>query len=83
MHSGYPIMLLSGVLNVTDIRLNGGWGVFHELGHNMQYKPWVWEATVETTPNVWSVFLHETVRLSPPSSSHASPLTPTRPSDGR
>ena len=63
LHSGYPIMGgLNYVEGATDLELlssKGSWGIFHELGHNHQWKDLVLPGTIEATCNLWSVFINE------------------------
>jgi hypothetical protein len=64
MHSGYPLMGYSYSAQMTDhdyLSTSGDWGAFHELGHNHQYGPWLLPGTTETTCNLWSVYVMETV----------------------
>lgn len=65
MHSGYPIMAhLESATEVLDrdaFRRDGMWGPIHELGHNHQWSDTVLPGTIETTCNLWSVYVHETV----------------------
>lgn len=65
MHSGYPVMahLVSAteVLDRETYRRDGMWGPIHELGHNHQWLETVLPGTGETTCNLWSVYIHETV----------------------
>jgi hypothetical protein len=59
MHSGYPFMAhtasVAGVVNATQMRSSGDWGMFHELGHNHQWMPSTLPGTTETTCNLYSV----------------------------
>ncbi len=66
MHSGYPIMTF---LDVTTIILDpakigtssavggGGWGFFHEMGHNHQSGDWTFDGTGEVTENLFSLYV--------------------------
>lgn len=50
MHSGYPIMTFEDVTyNLVgleeDIVADGGWGIYHEIGHNHQDYKWTTSAT--------------------------------------
>jgi hypothetical protein len=60
MHSGYPIMahmdFAGRALDVVSLVGKGDWGMFHELGHNMQRPWWTWEATGEVTVNLFTVY---------------------------
>lgn len=67
MHSGHPIVtrLSIGIpkehdgkkfmLDNEDILKTGSWGLFHELGHNMQRKWWTFEGTREVTCNIFTL----------------------------
>ena len=63
MHSGYPFMAhdlsVNDVVNASHMRENGDWGMFHELGHNHQWKPSTLPGTSETGCNFASVYLME------------------------
>jgi hypothetical protein len=50
-----------GLLDLDHIRTEGSWGPFHELGHNHQWRDWFLPGTTETTCNLWSVYIHETL----------------------
>ncbi len=66
LHSGYPIMghiPLGNVINVTGLQTSGTWGVFHELGHNHQWKQWSIPATGETGCNWWSMYMFEYIGI--------------------
>ena len=52
MHSGYPIVthldvceLNCGtcILNLEKMKSVGNWGLFHEIGHNMQRSEWTFD----------------------------------------
>lgn len=80
MHSGYPLMgHLESVADLLDaegaVARRGVWGPFHELGHNFQFQPWVLAGTVETTCNLWSVYLYERVGV-PREQANSGHLTP-------
>lgn len=80
MHSGYPLMAhlasVSDFLDAVGSR-SGLWGPFHELGHNFQFQPWVLAGTVETTCNLWSVYLYEQVGV-PKAEASPDHLTPAK-----
>ena len=65
MHSGYPIMCGNDVygINVTVARLlgtpasPGGWGQWHELGHNHQSSDWTPSGCGEVTVNLFSMYV--------------------------
>jgi len=68
MHSGYPIMThfesvvetndggIPYVLDVKNLKKNGSWGLFHEMGHNMQQDAWTFEGTTEVTVNLFTLW---------------------------
>ncbi|XDZ00660.1 M60 family metallopeptidase [Bacillus manliponensis] len=43
------------VLNVKEFTDNG-WGPWHEMGHQRQQTPWMWNGLVEVTTNIYSLF---------------------------
>ena len=66
MHSGYPIMTwldvvtpregkLPVLLDLKELRAQGNWGYFHELGHNRQKGDWTFGGTGEVTNNLFSL----------------------------
>jgi hypothetical protein len=70
MHSGYPIVTSLDVsdpkndnfiFNLPSLQKNGQWGVFHEIGHNMQRDWWTYEGTGEVTVNIFSLKATEIV----------------------
>ena len=64
-HSGYPIMghtySTADLVDLDAILAGGSWGPFHEIGHNHQYDDWILPGTVETTCNLYSVYVMEEV----------------------
>jgi len=69
MHAGYPVMTHFGevlemdekhpiprILDVERVQKEGNWGLFHELGHNMQRDAWTFEGTVEVTVNLFTLW---------------------------
>ncbi|MDC9589916.1 M60 family metallopeptidase [Xenorhabdus sp. XENO-10] len=38
-------------------RLSSAWGVWHEIGHHYQQDDWLWEPVVETTVNIYSLYV--------------------------
>ena len=69
MHSGYPVMThfegvldtseaypIPKVLDVARLKKEGSWGLFHELGHNMQRKSWTFKGTVKVTVNLFTLW---------------------------
>ena len=65
MHSGYPIMTWLDAaprfVNYTLLATKGDWGMFHEMGHNHQGGDWTFGGTGETTCNLFTVYVLETV----------------------
>jgi len=64
MHSGYPMAALTGAsaeaaVDARQLRKEGNWGFFHELGHNHQHDLWALPGTGEATCNLWSVYIME------------------------
>jgi hypothetical protein len=74
MHAGYPIMAFTPQaresLDLATLRTVGGWGFFHEIGHNHQFADWSWTGTTENTVNIWSVYAMENVVGLPPRTGH-------------
>mmetsp|Transcript_106915 Transcript_106915/g.312611 ORF Transcript_106915/g.312611 Transcript_106915/m.312611 type:complete len:789 (+) Transcript_106915:44-2410(+) len=69
MHAGYPIMTHFGevietsathpiprVLDVHRLEKEGNWGLFHEMGHNMQRGSWTFHGTEEVTVNLFTLW---------------------------
>ncbi|CAF1376311.1 unnamed protein product [Rotaria sordida] len=57
MHSGYPIVTGMDVsdphaegfiLNGNELEKNGAWGLFHEIGHNLQRDSWTYDGTMKS-----------------------------------
>ena len=66
MHSGYPIMCpvkstAPEAVNIDYLFTKGGWGFYHELGHNHQQAAWTFDGTVEVTCNLYSLYVLETL----------------------
>ncbi len=64
LHSGHAIGAHTGpnaeiAVNAAALRKDGNWGFLHELGHNHQHNLWALPNTVETTCNLWSVYVSE------------------------
>ncbi|CAF1503058.1 unnamed protein product [Adineta steineri] len=64
MHSGYPIVTHLDVsdansewflFNSEHLEKEGAWGLFHEIGHNMQQGWWTFDGTVEVTVNIFTL----------------------------
>lgn len=73
LHSGYPIMghidpTAPEAVDLRHLRTKGGWGFYHELGHNHQVSDWTFEGTGEVTCNLFSLYVHE--KLTPKSYTH-------------
>ena len=79
LHSGYPIMghehHAAGWLDVGAIKSKGNWGMFHEIGHNFQWRPWVIPKTTEVSVNLWSVHSCEKI-VGPSAKCHANAYAP-------
>ena len=60
MHSGYPIMVpISAMCDIDEVRQNGSWGFFHELGHNHQSGDWTYDGAGEVTVNIFSMYVSQ------------------------
>ncbi|XP_069812406.1 TRPM8 channel-associated factor homolog isoform X2 [Dendropsophus ebraccatus] len=74
MHAGYPIMChleAAPILVIPAEMRKNMWGPIHELGHNQQRGVWEFPPhTGETTCNLWSVYVHETVLGIPSDKAH-------------
>jgi hypothetical protein len=64
MHSGYPIMThLDAAARMVDSKSILGkpelkvWGLWHELGHNHQKRPWTFSGTTEVTCNLFTLYV--------------------------
>ncbi|CAF0735671.1 unnamed protein product [Adineta ricciae] len=64
MHSGYPIvthMDMSDhtaehfIFNSVHLEKKGAWGLFHEIGHNLQRDWWTFDGTTEVTVNIFTL----------------------------
>ncbi|QPQ31267.1 M60 family metallopeptidase [Lysinibacillus sp. JNUCC 51] len=44
------------VLNLKEFTENG-WGPWHEMGHQRQQTPWMWDGLTEVTVNIYSMFV--------------------------
>ncbi|ESO02578.1 hypothetical protein HELRODRAFT_188761 [Helobdella robusta] len=65
MHAGYPIVTHLDVANdneecflLKESSFKKGlfWGIFHEIGHNMQLPEWTFEGTGEVTCNIFTLY---------------------------
>lgn len=65
MHAGYPIMTHDDVQDLVvdepQLRRDGSWGHFHELGHNHQSGDWTFEGTGEVTVNLFTMHAYDRV----------------------
>ena len=70
MHCGYPVVTHLDVadpnhkhflLNKDRLLNEGNWGMFHELGHNMQRNEWTVEGTIEVTCNIFTLHAMDVV----------------------
>ena len=73
-HSGYPIMrqtLPTYMFDLNYLRSGEGWGVYHEIGHNLQESRWGPSGTGEVTCNIFPVMVNNKVFKKDYSSSFA------------
>lgn len=73
LHSGYPIMghlepTAPEIVDLRHLQTKGGWGFYHELGHNHQLPEWTFEGTGEVTCNWFALYVHK--MLTPQSYTH-------------
>ncbi|CAF1425627.1 unnamed protein product [Adineta ricciae] len=70
MHSGYPIVTQMNiadpksdqfVFNTNFLKKNGSWGIFHEIGHNLQRDWWTFDGTTEVTSNIFTLYVLDTI----------------------
>jgi hypothetical protein len=65
MHAGYPIMTHLDVKNsltsYSHMSTKGGWGIYHELGHNHQSRYWTFSGTTEVTVNLFTLYIFHTI----------------------
>ena len=65
MHAGYPIMthldVQTTLPNTSHITQKGGWGIYHEIGHNHQSRYWTFGGTTEVTVNLFTLYIFEFV----------------------
>ncbi|ESO83632.1 hypothetical protein LOTGIDRAFT_236481 [Lottia gigantea] len=75
MHSGYPIVThldvadpskSSFLLNNKTLLESGNWGLFHELGHNMQKPTWTFRGTGEVTCNIFTLHAMDVIAQKSP-----------------
>ncbi|CAF3783478.1 unnamed protein product [Rotaria sp. Silwood1] len=64
MHAGYPVVTHLDVtnpeaehflMNSDNLEKNGSWGLFHEIGHNMQRDWWTFSFAREITTNIFTL----------------------------
>ena len=59
-------------LDEKIIRSKGIWGLFHEMGHNLQHSGWIIHPHIsEAMCNLWSVYVSETVLDIPRNQAHS------------
>jgi hypothetical protein len=73
LHSGYPIMghikpTAGEAVSLDALMTQGGWGFYHELGHNHQQSAWTFDGTVEVTCNLFTLYVLDV--LTPNSQTH-------------
>lgn len=70
MHSGNPIVTqldvtkpsdMKFLLNADNFKAGFFWGLFHEIGHNMQKSDWTFEGTSEVTVNIFTLYGMQTM----------------------
>lgn len=74
MHSGYPVGVntaqAADLFDMDRMRQRGDWGFFHELGHNHQHVDWLLPGTIESSVNLWSVYIMEEILDIPRNEAH-------------
>lgn len=50
-----PTGSIHWILSPSYILEDGGWGVFHELGHHHQHSAWTWSTCIEVCVNIYSL----------------------------
>lgn len=50
-----PTVNINWILSPSYILQDGGWGVFHELGHHHQHSAWTWSTCIEVCVNIYSL----------------------------
>lgn len=62
LHNGYPMMChtdasehLDGAVDKEMLSVGGGWGLYHEMGHNHQNPDWTPDGTGEVTCNIFTL----------------------------
>jgi Peptidase M60, enhancin and enhancin-like/N-terminal domain of M60-like peptidases len=65
MHAGYPIMYhtptAQELVNLDELKTNGSWGFFHEIGHNHQNPDWTFQGAGEVTVNFFTLYCMEKI----------------------
>ena len=70
LHSGYPIVTHldccqkedeSCIFDIDKMMKLGRWGLFHELGHNLQRSEWTFDGCGEVTVNIFSMHAYQFV----------------------
>ena len=63
MHSGYPIMahldMQANLVDAEHLRIEGNWGMFHEVGHNHENYDWTFDGTREVAVNLFTLYVYE------------------------
>ncbi len=77
MHANYPIMApyAEAANSVSYASLATNWGMWHEVGHNHQWAPWMLQGTTESSVNWYSVYVSEQLFNLPRAKGHTA-LTP-------
>ena len=67
-HNGYPWMgtvsdeWIGTMIDLSVMEEGGGWGTWHEVGHNYQQGNWSWDGLGETTNNLFIFKTHERLK---------------------
>lgn len=78
-YSGYPIMIdmsgMEGAIDLSGLRKDGNWGIFHEIGHNHQSDQWTFTQNklleqTEVTVNFFSLYCMEHIVRKPRGMGH-------------
>ncbi len=76
MHAGYPMMVplqtAGRLVDAENLRTEGEWGFWHEMGHMHQAREWTFEGTGEVTVNLFTLYVFEQLCGKDPSCSHES-----------
>lgn len=66
MHSGYPIVTHMDVcekkcgecmFDVSKLKTKGSWGLFHEIGHNLQRGEWTFDGELNDFKEIFNINL--------------------------